>query len=77
MNPAAFCLRNIFPEDAYSDGKPIFDDVEGMPIAEAMRLRDRYSRNVGTILVAFNDEQLKAAIADDRVDFIIPFHRSQ
>ena len=59
------------------NGKLIFDDVEGMPIAEAMKLRDRYSKNVGTILVAFNDEQLLAAMADDRVDFIIPFHRSQ
>ena len=59
------------------NGKLIFDDVEGMPITEAMKLRDRYSKNVGTILVAFNDEQLLAAMADDRVDFIIPFHRSQ
>ena len=60
-----------------ANGKLVFDDVEGMPIADAMKLRDRYSKNVGTILVAFNDEQLLAAMADDRVDFIIPFHRSQ
>ena len=60
-----------------ANGKLIFDDVEGMPIADAMKLRDRYSKNVGTILVAFNDEQLLAAMADERVDFIIPFHRSQ
>ena len=59
------------------NGKLIFDDVEGMPIADAIALRDRYSKNVGTILVAFNDEQLLAAMADDRVDYIIPFHRSQ
>ena len=59
------------------NGKLIFDDVEGMPIADAMKLRDRYSKNVGTILVAFNDAQLLAAMADERVDFIIPFHRSQ
>ena len=60
-----------------ANGKLIFDDVEGMPIDTAVALRDRYSKNVGTILVAFNDEQLLAAMADDRVDFIIPFHRSQ
>ena len=60
-----------------ADGKLIFDDVEGMPIDTAVKLRNRYSKNVGTILVAFNDEQLLAAMADDRVDFIIPFHRSQ
>ena len=59
------------------NGKLIFDDVEGMPIETAVALRNRYSKNVGTILVAFNDEQLMAAMADDRVDFIIPFHRSQ
>ena len=59
------------------NGKLIFDDVEGMPIADAMKLRERYSKNVGTILVAFNDAQLLAAMADERVDYIIPFHRSQ
>ena len=59
------------------NGKLIFDDVEGMPIDTAVELRNRYSKNVGTILVAFNDEQLLAAMADDRVDYIIPFHRSQ
>ena len=58
-------------------GNLIFDDIEGMPIDQAVALRDRYSKNVGTILVAFNDEQLLAAMADERVDYIIPFHRSQ
>lgn len=60
-----------------ADGKLIFDDREGMPAETAFKLRDKYSSNVGTILVAFTDEQLKAAMADPRVDFIIPFHRSQ
>ena len=60
-----------------ANGKLVFDDVEGMPIDTAVALRERYSSNVGTILVAFNDEQLVAAMADERVDFIIPFHRSQ
>ena len=59
------------------NGRLIFDDVEGMPIDTAVELRNRYSKNVGTILVVFNDQQLIAAMADDRVDFIIPFHRSQ
>ena len=60
-----------------ANGRLIFDDVEGMPIDKAVELRNRYSKNVGTILVAFNDEQLMAAMADERVDYIIPFHRSQ
>ena len=58
-------------------GKLIFDDREGMAIEDAMALRNRYSKNVGTIIVTFTDDQLKAAMADDRIDFIIPFHRSQ
>ena len=60
-----------------ADGHVILDEVEGMPRADAEALRNRYSDNVGTILVVFNDAQLKAAMADDFVDFIIPFHKSQ
>lgn len=59
------------------DGNLIFDDVEGMNHEEAKRLRDAYSKNVGTIVVAFTDEQILAAMKSDFVDFIIPFHRSQ
>ena len=59
------------------DGKIVFDEREGMKVAEAKALRDRYSKNVGTILVVFSDAQLKAALNDNFIDFIIPFHRSQ
>ena len=59
------------------DGNLIFDDREGMPHETAFELRDKYSKNVGTIIVTFTDEQLLAAMADPRIDFIIPFHRSQ
>ena len=58
------------------NGNLIFDDVEGMPIEEAIKLRTRYSKNVGTILVGMNDEHIIAAMADGRIDFIIPFHKS-
>ena len=59
------------------NGKLIFDDREGMPAETAFKLRNKYSSNVGTIIVAFTDDQVKAAMADPRIDFIIPFHRSQ
>lgn len=59
------------------NGDLIFDDREGMPSETAFNLREKYSENVGTILVIFNDDQLFAAMRDPRVDFIIPFHRSQ
>lgn len=68
---------SLIAKDVDANGKLIFDDVEGMPINTAMEIRNRYSANVGTILVVFNDAQLTAAMADERVDFIIPFHRSQ
>lgn len=60
-----------------ADGNLIFDDVEGMNHNDAKKLRDAYSKNVGTIVVTFTDEQLLAAMKSDMVDYIIPFHRSQ
>ena len=68
---------SLIAKDVDADGHLIFDEREGMELETAMQLRDTYSKNVGTILVVFNDKQLKAAMADSRIDFIIPFHRSQ
>lgn len=70
------------------NGRIILDDREGMPWAEAEKIRNgdyaeneqqrkNYQDNVGTILVVFTQDELKAALNDDRIDFIIPFHRSQ
>ena len=39
-------------------------------------MRDIYPENVGTILVGASKEHVPAAMADPRIDFIIPFHRS-
>ncbi|MBP5726346.1 MAG: hypothetical protein J6Y48_04645, partial [Clostridia bacterium] len=58
------------------NGKLVFSSKEGMDFEEAMKLRNRYSKNVGTILVGMNDAHILAAMADDRIDFIIPFHKS-
>lgn len=58
------------------NGNLIFDDVEGIDHNEAFRLRDEHSKNVGTILVGKNDDHIIAAMADPRIDFIIPFHKS-
>ena len=59
-----------------ADGNLAFSSTEGMDFDEAMRLRDAYSDNVGTIIVGANDKHILACMADDRIDFIIPFHRS-
>lgn len=58
------------------DGSLRFSSKEGMDIDEAMRLRERYSENVGTILVGVSEEHIRAAMADPRIDYIIPFHKS-
>ena len=57
-------------------GKLVFDDKEGMPHQEAFEIREMYPDNVGTILVGANEESILAAWADDRIDMVIPFHRS-
>lgn len=59
-----------------TNGNLTFDPKEGMDIDEAMRLRDRYSKNVGTTIIGINDEHILKCMADDRIDYIIPFHRS-
>ena len=59
-----------------ANGNLAFSSVEGMDFNEAMRLREAYSDNVGTIIVGANDKHILACMADDRIDFIIPFHRS-
>lgn len=59
-----------------ANGQLIFDDVEGMPHEEAFRIREMYPENVGTILVGKDDSTIRAAMADPRIDFIIPYHRS-
>lgn len=59
------------------NGNLIFDNVEGMPYNEAMKLRDEYSENVGTVVVVFSNDQLAAALKNPSIDFVLPFHRSQ
>ena len=57
------------------DGKHIiFDDVEGMNHKDALKLRNG---NVGIVCVVFTDDQLRAALCDERIDYVLPFHRSQ
>ena len=68
---------SLIAEGVDENGNLILDEVEGMKRADAAALRNNFSDTVGTIVVVFNDEQLKAAMKDEFIDFIIPFHRSQ
>ena len=59
-----------------ANGNLVFDDVEGINHEEAFKLREKYSKNVGTILVGKTDAHIIKAMADPRIDYIIPFHKS-
>ena len=59
-----------------ANGNLIFDDIEGINHLRAFELRDKFSKNVGTILVGNNDAHIIKAMADPRIDYIIPFHKS-
>ena len=59
------------------NGRLVFDSVEGIPFEEASKWRDAYPDNVAFILVGKDKEHTLEAINDDRVDFVIPFHRSK
>ena len=57
-------------------GNLIMDNDEGIDFDEAMRLRQAYPENVGTIIVGINDDHIITCMGDNRIDFIIPFHKS-
>lgn len=68
---------SLVAKDVDANGNLVMDETNGMNYAEAMDIRNRYSENVGTVIVVFNDAQLRAALADDSIDYVLPFHRSQ
>lgn len=53
-----------------------FDSKEGIDFNEAIRLRNAYPDNAGTIAVSINDEHLSELLSDDRIDYVIPYHAS-
>jgi hypothetical protein len=59
-----------------SKGNLAFSKKEGIDPDEAFALRETYDKNVGTIIVGANDAHILACMADERIDFIIPFHKS-
>lgn len=68
---------SLVAKDVDENGKLVMDEVNGMSYKDAMELRNEFSENVGTVIVCFNVDQVKAAMADDTIDYILPFHRSQ
>lgn len=58
------------------NGNLIFSSTEGMDFETALEIRKNNSANVGTIIVGTSKEHILKCMADDRIDYIIPFHRS-
>ena len=65
---------SIFARES-KDGVITPDTDQGMDWEEAKRLRKKFS-NVGSVFVAASDAQLKWAMEQDWIDYIIPFHFS-
>ena len=58
------------------DGTLQFDDTEGIIHSEAFRLREKYPETAGTICIGIEDNQIRMLLADDTIDYVIPYHRS-
>jgi hypothetical protein len=57
------------------DGKRLLlDTIEGIDVNDKNFFDSSTSKNVGNILVGVNDEQIRIAMLDPFVDYIIPFH---
>ena len=55
-----------------------FDDVEGINTRDGyFRMLSRDNPNIGTVLVGINDTQIRAAMEDPFIDYLIPYHTSQ
>jgi len=67
---------NPVPRSAEGGGAGYkFNDMEGMPDADALRLREEHAENAGTMLMAFNPKEVELGMADPNVDMIIPYHK--
>ena len=79
--------RSLIPKGKYGyhyenvNGKNVpvldFDNVEGINTKDEDFFDSKNSKNIGNILIGINDEQIKIAMLDDMIDYIIPFHTGQ
>ena len=69
--------RSLIPlgDTGLVDGQLAFDPVEGIDINDPNFLES--NDNVGNILIGINDEQIRIAMADPRIHYIIPYHARQ
>lgn len=74
--------RSLIPKGpgfAVVNGKKVlvFDNVEGINTEDANFLDERDNANIGNVLVGINGEQIKLAMLDNNIDYIIPFHTNK
>ena len=69
--------RSLIPlgDTGMVDGQLAFDPVEGIDFNSPDFLES--NDNVGNILIGINDEQIRLAMADPRIHYIIPYHSNQ
>ncbi len=69
--------RSLIPlgDTGIVDGQLAYDPVEGIDINDKDFLPD--NDNIGNILIGINDEQIRLAMADPFVHYIIPYHSNQ
>ena len=54
----------------------LMDPVEGMPKDAMVPLRDHYHKTAGNIMIGINDDQIRALLASELIDYVIPYHIS-
>lgn len=61
------------------NGKKVleYDTIEGIDINSKNFIDDPNDPDIGNILVGINDEQIRLAMKDEFVDYIIPFHSNK
>lgn len=64
-----------YTEDANGNKTLVFSNVTGIDADKAFEKISKYD-NVQGILVGLNDEHIRLAMADNRINFIIPWHSS-
>lgn len=53
-----------------------YDSVEGIDYKRSLELREKYHATAGTICIGMDNAQIKMLLADDTIDYVIPYHRS-
>lgn len=66
---------SLIPTREYN-GKLEYDNVEGFVAKEARRLREKYHKTAGTICIGIDNDQIRQLLADDFIDYVIPYHNS-